>query len=362
MSLKFVYLLGVVSIRHPIQVVSRITGLSQHVIRVWEKRYRAVVPGRTGTNRRLYTDEDVERLSLLTRATGAGHKISIIARLGVEDLRQLVATVSRGEPVRDGGLTDTGGRRDVLEADREPSRSKKEGFIRRGGAAGVPAGVGGGTEAAGDSELVEEAVLATTRFDGETLMRVLEAAVIRFGHNGMLHRVVCPLARETGERWQRGQITAAHEHFASGIIRDFLARTARPFSLGEVAPCAVVTTPAGQLHELGAVIVAAAAGNLGWRVIYLGASLPAAEIAGAVRHNRARALLLSIVYPSDDPRLPEELVMLRRLMPQDSAVLVGGRAAAGYSQALRQIGAVQPGNLVELCDLLEQMRFPRVEG
>jgi hypothetical protein len=45
--------------RHPIGVVSRRTGLGQDVIRAWERRYGAVVPQRTDTGRRLYTDEDV---------------------------------------------------------------------------------------------------------------------------------------------------------------------------------------------------------------------------------------------------------------------------------------------------------------
>ena len=51
--------------RHPIQVVSRRTGLSQDVIRVWERRYHAVTPERSPTNRRLYSDDDVRRLALL---------------------------------------------------------------------------------------------------------------------------------------------------------------------------------------------------------------------------------------------------------------------------------------------------------
>jgi hypothetical protein len=54
------------------------------------------------------------------------------------------------------------------------------------------------------------------------------------------------------------------------------------------------------LHELGALLVAASAANLGWQVIYLGASLPAPEIAGAALQRRARAVTLSLVYPEND--------------------------------------------------------------
>lgn len=56
-----------------IKVVAQRTGLSAHLIRIWEKRYGAVEPERTETNRRLYSDEQIERLSLLRDITQNGH-------------------------------------------------------------------------------------------------------------------------------------------------------------------------------------------------------------------------------------------------------------------------------------------------
>jgi methylmalonyl-CoA mutase cobalamin-binding subunit len=140
---------------------------------------------------------------------------------------------------------------------------------------------------------------------------------------------------QIGELWQRGEITAAHEHFASAIIRDFLTRGGRGYASEEHAPCAIVATPAGQLHELGAVMVAAAASNLGWRAVYLGASLPAAEIAGAAVQNDARVVLLSIVYPADDRQVATDLALLRRLLPSRIEIVAGGRAARAYARTLK---------------------------
>src|SRR5689334_7608896 len=72
-----------------IKVVARRTGLSAHVIRIWEKRYGAVEPERTETRRRLYSDEQIERLSLLREITQSGHSIGHVAKLPTEKLRQL---------------------------------------------------------------------------------------------------------------------------------------------------------------------------------------------------------------------------------------------------------------------------------
>lgn len=78
-------------------VVER-TGINAPSIRMWEKRYGAVVPLRSETNRRLYRSEDVERLELMKRLTESGHAISRVANLNREQLQALVdETPSGGE-------------------------------------------------------------------------------------------------------------------------------------------------------------------------------------------------------------------------------------------------------------------------
>ena len=74
---------------YTIRYVSQRTGLSSHVIRAWEKRYEAVVPHRSPKNRRLYSEEDVQRLQLLKGATDAGHSISQVAQLDSKELQNL---------------------------------------------------------------------------------------------------------------------------------------------------------------------------------------------------------------------------------------------------------------------------------
>ena len=86
--------------KHTIRAVSRITGISPHLIRAWEKRYNAVNPERTDTNRRLYSNEDIERLALLYGATQKGESIGQVASLSIEELREIAgdsATRHNGE-------------------------------------------------------------------------------------------------------------------------------------------------------------------------------------------------------------------------------------------------------------------------
>lgn len=302
---------------HSIRVAAQRSGLTPHVIRVWEKRYGVVEPGRTDTNRRRYSDVEIDRLTLLRQATEAGHSIGTIAGLTSEKIRE------------------------VLAADR---RAAPAGSTRRG---------------AGD--WVSRALETVRRLDAAGLEVVLQAGAVELGHQGLLCQLIGPLAGALGEHWQRGELTAAHEHFASAHIKGFLSRVTRPFAAQEDAPRLVVATPAGQLHELGAVMAASAATNAGWRTVYLGPNLPAAEIAGAARQCQARAVALSVVYPADCGRLPEELRQLRRTLPTEVAVLVGGRAAGGYAACLRELGAVLIHDVPGLCRELDQLR-PRPQA
>lgn len=80
-------------------VVAR-TGLTAARIRMWEKRYGAVEPGRSDTRRRLYTREDVERLALLRDLTEGGHAISRIAGLSLEQLNRLAEELEADRPGR----------------------------------------------------------------------------------------------------------------------------------------------------------------------------------------------------------------------------------------------------------------------
>jgi methylmalonyl-CoA mutase cobalamin-binding subunit len=100
----------------------------------------------------------------------------------------------------------------------------------------------------------------------------------------------------------------------------------------------VVATPSGHLHELGAMVAAAVASAAGWRVSYLGCNLPAGEIAACALRAGARAVALGISYPSGDAAVAAELRSLRDLLPRETELMVGGRAAASYRGAVDQAG------------------------
>jgi methanogenic corrinoid protein MtbC1 len=280
-----------------IEAVAQRSGLSQHLIRIWERRYAVVRPIRTESNRRLYTEADVARLALLNRAVHTGHRISDIAKLSTPKLEQLV-----GKDFPNVAVSRVKGKRV-------------------------------------SPNFVELALNAIVQFDSEELGAILSHAELDLGQARALDQVVMPLMELLGEKWKDGNIRIAHEHMASAVIRNHVGALLASMRYPANAPSIVVATPAGQLHEVGALVVAVAAALEGWRPVYLGLNLPADEIAGAVQKSNARAVALSLVYPSDDLKLPAELNRLRRLISDEVPLLIGGRAAEAYGNAIDSVHA-----------------------
>ncbi|MCG3154794.1 MAG: HTH-type transcriptional repressor CarH [bacterium] len=296
--------------RYPINIVARRTGLSPHVIRIWERRYGAVVPQRSHTNRRMYSEADIERFTLLRKAVDLGHGIGHVAKLPTERLRQLIAL--EGAPAREPAVAS------VLNAQRSAMSS---------------------APAAQDSVHVEACLAAVRRLDAMELERAIARAAVALSRPVLIDQVLVPLIHEVGELWQVGTLRVVHEHLLTAAIRSFWSTIRSPQEALPGAPNMVITTPAGQIHELGAILAAATASAMGWRTTYLGPNLPAEEIAAALEFNQAQIVALSIVYPDDDPLLEHELRRLRHYLHPAIAIIVGGRAAQSYHRVLDEIGA-----------------------
>jgi len=68
--------------------VAQLTGISQHVLRMWERRYHAVQAKRAENGRRRYSRDDVQRLLLIKRLIDAGEPVGEVASLSSDELTQ----------------------------------------------------------------------------------------------------------------------------------------------------------------------------------------------------------------------------------------------------------------------------------
>jgi MerR family transcriptional regulator, light-induced transcriptional regulator len=290
--------------RYPLRAVIRRTGLTADVIRAWERRYGAVSPARSDGGQRLYSESDVVRLALLKKATSDGHSIGEIARLDSSSLETL-ATRGRADSVR----PDAG----------SASRA-----------------------------VIAEAIAAIESMDQNALEGILKRAVLSLGATRFIDSIAAELLTQVGNRWHSGTLAPFHEHLASDTVRRTLAWVSDAYEPERGAPCVVVATPAGELHELGAMIVAAAASEESWRVVYLGANLPAADIAAAAGAVGADVVALSLVYGNGEGTTLE-IRETARALPDGVALVVGGAAAT-------LLGADKLGREVHVLDDIGSLR------
>jgi MerR family transcriptional regulator, light-induced transcriptional regulator len=309
------------------RMVTRLTGLSPDVLRAWERRYQVVKPARSPSGRRVYSDADIERLRLVLRATLAGRTIGQVASLSIEALATLVRRDVKAEAQ---GAVVTGSFR-APDFTRPPS---PEGYLA-------------------------DCVRAIERLDAPELDATLRRAAIALPAATLLDDLVVPILEQLGTGWREGTLRPVHEHLASGIVRRLLdsviATAGSPLRSANL----VVATPVGQVHEFGALLVAATATVEGWRVTYLGTDLPAEDIAEAAVRTRVKVVTLSVVTPAGDAGVEVELRRLRKMLPPDVTLVVGGAAARLYSGVLGELGAVQLNDLESFRAQLRMLHHTR---
>ena len=267
--------------KYRVGIVSKMTGLSTHTLRMWEKRYAAVLPKRTDAGGRLYTDADVERLRLLHKLVQSGHSIGGIANLPDGDLRGMTAAA--------------------------PATSIETASQHLPG-------------------LRERVMAAIEHLRIQEAEQMLTSAALSTEPSEFLKSVVAPILVEVGERWERGELRMAHEHACSTLMRGLLFSLMRLYPANDAQRRVVVGTPAKEDHELGAMMVAMLAAMHGWSVLYLGPDLPAEEIAYAVNNFDADLLMLSVtnLRPKESQR---EIAAIESEIHDRVRIVVGGPAA-----------------------------------
>lgn len=283
--------------------VTKLTGLSVDVVRVWERRYGAVQPARSGGGTRLYSDADILRLKRLRQAVEGGNSISQAARLSETELDELIADA---QP--------------AIEA-ADPYRTVRERFIEAVRTMDV---------AAADQELARAATLFPAR--------------------ELVKQIVAPILDEVGERWAHKEFGVAHEHLASWLLRSMLGSLFRLYPPAGNAETIVLATPSGERHEFGILLAALLAGAHGWRVVCLGADVPSNEIANAVRLTGARVLALSLATARAG--VDEDIAAISRLVPVSTRVWIGGAEAVRHGDLINRANWILIHDLEELDDRL----------
>ncbi len=137
---------------------------------------------------------------------------------------------------------------------------------------------------------------------------------------------------ELGQRWERGTVSVAQEHFASNVIRGRLAGLARGWGWGNGhGPHAVLACPPGEHHDLALMVFGIVLHRSGWRIDYLGINTPIEELTGTVDARHPNLVVLAATLPETLEPLTAQLAVLAQRAP---LALAGPGAAPQLAAAV----------------------------
>ena len=258
----------------------RRAGLRSATFRAWERRYGFPTPGRLPGNQRLYSDRDLAALRWLKRRTQERMAISHAIRLLLDRLGQGPAPAA----------PPTGGRRPAA--------------------------------------LTDELERALAAFDTPRASAVLTEAFALYPIEVVCQKVLAPMLVQVGERWHRGELSVAAEHFATAFVRRKLFALIDVHETGRGRALVFTACASDEWHEVGILMVSLFLVRRGFRVAYLGPSLTTAGLAETLQGQRPDLLCVSATAEESAARLPELVEVVESVPPPRVVFAYGGRVFA----------------------------------
>lgn len=277
---------------YSIQFISNVTGINPHTLRAWEKRYSIVTPKRLDNGRRVYTEQMLEKLSLLQELVLKGHKISELSEYEIPQLKE---------------LKDKFGSKKFLEKNDEDN------------------------EILDIHGLLQNLILALNNFKLDIISHELGKAKGKLDLREFSLSLISPLMVEIGKLCGTGRLTVAQEHAISAVIK---------FHIGEILfknlntkprydEKILIAAPEGELHEFGLLISCLLCIHYKVSFLYLGPNMPADSVAQCAEQIKAKKVILGISQNMliNDAQVAEYYVYkLADLLEGKSQFWVGGFA------------------------------------
>ncbi len=237
-----------------IKDLENLSGIKAHTIRIWEKRYNLLSPDRTVTNIRHYNLNSLQKLLNITLLYNSGYKISKIAKIPENSIPVLVNEII--------------------------------------------------TKHANKDYVYNAFKLAMINFDQNLFFKTYNTLSKEKSFKDIFYNVFIPFLNEIGLLWQTNTISPAHEHFVTNLIKqktivniDAL-QASKPTKKEKTF---VLYLPENEIHELGLLYLNYEILLNGYKVIYLGQSLPINDLKRILSyHSNLHFISYFTIQPTKD--------------------------------------------------------------
>ena len=237
---------------YTIKTVVQETGISPATLRAWERRYGVLKPGRSDGGYRLYSERDIAKLHWLKSQVDAGVAIS-----------RAVALLAL-----------------YHQAGQQPELGMLSGVSR--------------DEARSKMTIASDLLDALLAFRETAAEAILSEAFALYPVDTVVEEIIAPTLVEIGERWHRDEATVVQEHFATNLLRRRLTTLFHAYDQPAAGPLAITGAAPAEWHDLGILLVSLALRRNGWRVIYLGQNVPAAQLIESTAQLRPDLICVSV--------------------------------------------------------------------
>jgi methanogenic corrinoid protein MtbC1 len=157
---------------------------------------------------------------------------------------------------------------------------------------------------------------------------------------------------EIGRLWETNQITVADEHMGTAITQYVMSNLYPHLEIAEERRGkAVMTGVQGELHQVGANMVADVLEADGWDVMFLGTNVPAAGVVQSIRQHGADLFGISSTMLFNIPKVIQLVELVRREFGESVHVMLGGGAFKALRERPRELeGCVVALDLREALD------------
>ncbi|QPJ65708.1 MAG: MerR family transcriptional regulator [Candidatus Nitrohelix vancouverensis] len=295
---------------YKIDHVARLTGLTKHVIRSWERRFDLLKPERGDNRYRMYSQTDVDLLLYIKDEIDKGFAIGELASLGRERLlEQMIAKKSRPDRLADKPLDRI---HDMLIASLVP-------------------------------------------FDKAKFIQIFNESVALLSFNEVFYKIFLPLQRKVGDLWHEETIGVAQEHFVSNLIRQKFLSVLNHLPVSNYGPKVVVSCLPDDNHEIGAWMAAYQCAINGCQVYYLGANMPVKELGAFCTLIHPNLVLLACTGITTEAEAKLLAEKYERLVLPVCPVWAGGRSMDLWGRQFMEKGIDVLDSLHILEDRLKRL-------
>lgn len=235
---------------YKIKDIEALTGIKAHTLRIWEKRYDLLVPERTDTHIRTYTDAELTYLLNISLLNKSGYKISKIAKLSPQEIADLVWKIKVSDSLDNSG---------------------------------------------------EKLILALIHLDEALFRDTLHDLIEEVGLENTFSNHLIPFLDRIGVMWLVGTITSAQEHFISNLIRQKVISEIDKLPIPDPSGDPIMLyLPEHEWHELGLLYYQFLLRKKGLHTVYLGQSLPYDSTLDCVKRLQPKAIITSWLTAVDD--------------------------------------------------------------